>query len=659
MLLPTAAVRSEEPNGDAGSGADPWDQALDPGLLDEVLILLDDGEETPLTELALEQLLRDAAALRANPLDVNTAGLQELLRVPLIDPATAVRIVAHRTEWGPYGSLDDLAAAGVEPHALEALRPYLIARPLPDSGGTALKPHAEVSGTSAAGPVSWSVRARAGASGWDEDTTPAPGVAGLGGHLGTYARFRMRLPHGISLGIACEKDSGEAALLDHAAFHVRWDAPGDDGPIVGVGDFVASWAQGLVMAGGGFVSTGALPRRHDRVRGYDGAGEAIARRGIFVDVSRAAVRVIGVGARTALDAAIEDGLVTTIRATGYHRTAGERLGAGALTETLLGARVVVDVATGVDVGASLVRLGFDPPIGPGDFERQRFRFHGNAVVVASTDVRLDAGPWRFGAEVAGNGGGGRAAVAAGRLVAGDARASAGFGYLSRDYWSPLGGGVPSFGGGSNGASGWIRAEYRRRGAWSAWIEGAVAWRPWRSYNLTLPDRWASLAGGGTLDLGKLGSVLADFRTLTRSVEEGEPTETLVATSRRTRFRYRTKSEPACSFTLGRTSSSLEEADVGSLTSLGVAITADLGNAWSLASGATTVVASGAPRPVIQYEPRLPGEFGLVTLNEPGTRWYIRVQAGLLRGIGVSIRCAGGPERGDVEFGIGIDARGPR
>jgi len=81
---------------------------------------------------ALRETARRAALL-ARPLlpgeriDLDRADVSEITRLPRVGPALAQRIVAWRTEHGPFGSLSRLdSVPGVGVKLLDAIRPFVV-----------------------------------------------------------------------------------------------------------------------------------------------------------------------------------------------------------------------------------------------------------------------------------------------------------------------------------------------------------------------------------------------------------------------------------------------------------------------------------------------------------------------------------------------------
>lgn len=63
----------------------------------------------------------------AGKVNVNTASAAELELLPGIGPALASRIIAHRTEHGPFKALGDLdRVKGIGPKLLERVKPLVV-----------------------------------------------------------------------------------------------------------------------------------------------------------------------------------------------------------------------------------------------------------------------------------------------------------------------------------------------------------------------------------------------------------------------------------------------------------------------------------------------------------------------------------------------------
>jgi competence ComEA-like helix-hairpin-helix protein len=66
--------------------------------------------------------------LEPKKIDVNSATVAELIELPGIGPALAARIVAYRTEHGPFRTVDDLKAVkGIGPDTVDGLRESAVA----------------------------------------------------------------------------------------------------------------------------------------------------------------------------------------------------------------------------------------------------------------------------------------------------------------------------------------------------------------------------------------------------------------------------------------------------------------------------------------------------------------------------------------------------
>ncbi len=75
---------------------------------------------------------RPATPAFSTRLDLNTASVEELERLPGIGPRTAQAIVDYRLKHGPFRRLEDLLAVpGIGPATLERIRPLVTLGPFP------------------------------------------------------------------------------------------------------------------------------------------------------------------------------------------------------------------------------------------------------------------------------------------------------------------------------------------------------------------------------------------------------------------------------------------------------------------------------------------------------------------------------------------------
>ncbi len=482
--------------------------------------------------------------------------------------------------------------------------------------------------------------------------------------------------------MAFEKDPGERNPADHVAAHVTWK--GSYGYAI-AGDFNLRWGQGLIAGPQGMATSERLPGSRDRTKGYDGMSETTARRGITATGTIGRVSLGFITARTHLDATIdENGSVTSVRASGYHRTESEREGKDVLTETIAGGRVTASVLgerggrvtasvlgdTGgrnspgqhpdqpsLTLGASLLRFAFDPPLAEGDPLRQRYRLSGSEVTLASLDAVLMSGDWRTGVEFARSTAGGSALLASVRARTGAVRSSLGCGYQSESFRSPLGSSLPGTSGGTNALSAWLNLSYTARGAWRIWGVARMTGHPWRTYHNTLPEPSSLIELGTELNLQGLGRITFGSRLRARSVEDGEPETTGREEVQTQWVVLRSSGAGDLRLAIRRSVADLDGVRLGKAVALSTRSTMQLTECVALDFGAVTITSEGQRCGITHYEPGLTGEMGLRTLNDPGTRWYIRARTTIFSSFSVTARLAGGLDPGRLEFGIGLDARG--
>ena len=102
-------------------------------LLAGALLFLRPVSGAPRPEGDLPPLALQPAAFHPTAeelVDLNTADEETLCTLPQISVGRAASIIAHRTQYGPFRSVDELAAVdGIGNALLEIVRPYVTVQP--------------------------------------------------------------------------------------------------------------------------------------------------------------------------------------------------------------------------------------------------------------------------------------------------------------------------------------------------------------------------------------------------------------------------------------------------------------------------------------------------------------------------------------------------
>ena len=380
--------------------------------------LLPDSRELPPEALANEDevaLEQEVLFLHSHPIDLNRAGMDELLSIPWLSPVLAARILEMRESLGGFDSLSQLLEVnGISRKQYDMLRRVVrVVRHEDDEDEQGGRPD-------------WtgSVLLRT----WT-DTIPTTGdrLAGIG-------RVTVNRVPWKATGII-EKDRGESCLSDWVGTALSYQKHGFG---FTVGHYTFGRGLGLVFSGphrrsGAWRDAGV--KGPGNLRAVRSALENRAFRGAGVEMVRPTWEASVLGSYVGRDARLnDDGTVDRLEYGGTHDDSASLAGRSAVAELSLGtgiARVwkhAVVAATG-----AYVRYGreFAP-------EDSIDSFYGSALAAGGVSADLRARDYRVGIEGAVSTGGG----AAGALeVAGDWQSFAvGLGLVgySARYFAPLG-----------------------------------------------------------------------------------------------------------------------------------------------------------------------------------------------------------------------------
>jgi len=301
-----------------------------------------------------EELVSDLEELRRNKVPINIASEEQLLELPLFTAVDAVKILDWRRQKGPIGSVSELEKIiGAErARRLSAYLSFGMPRAVPKK-----EVHAGNKG-SVIGRVFRESPPRAGIENGK--------YAGENRHL--YSRFQAATPN-CGVHFLQDSDVGERDIDDFLSFNVHVERIGILTQAV-VGDYRLSFGQGLLFGQGRYFSKGTdaidgVLLFSSALRPYTSAGEENFLQGAAVTLSPGPFEATAFVSDNKVDASIDDGVVTGISSSGYHRTDYEREKKDNLTLQAKGANLRYRYRTGelsTGIGATWVTYRYGLPL---------------------------------------------------------------------------------------------------------------------------------------------------------------------------------------------------------------------------------------------------------------------------------------------------------
>lgn len=283
------------------------------------------------------QLIDELDNLAANPLDLNEATLEELTTLPSIDAVLAKAILTRRGNIGRFNSFDEIADVhGMDDERLEILETYTRIESGVASQNFFTTLHADF-------------RSRV------QQVAEEPEGFSTNTYQGTkpamYNRLLLGQGEKISAGILTQKDAGERSLADHLAGFIQAK---NIGPITSIvlGDYTIASGQGVMLWNAYGFSKGSevitSPKRTGKtIRSFLSSDENAFLRGAAVESHFRSFTLTAFYSSHALDASLDSasGTITSLDASGLHRTASELLRNNTVRERLIGGRIGTDVRT--------------------------------------------------------------------------------------------------------------------------------------------------------------------------------------------------------------------------------------------------------------------------------------------------------------------------
>ncbi len=430
-----------------------------------------------------QDLYEDLRWLVEHPLDVNSATLEDLLRIPGIMPSDAQRVLRLRRRVGKLTSLDQIRRMGGGGRGL-----YLLLAPFVRIGTTQHFPLRTRSRWS----WKWGRRA-------EEAHNPSLGPASREHH-----RLDVPLWEGVSCGLHMARDAGERYAHAFVSGYLRTRGLLTFDDLI-LGDYTVSTGLGLVLsaAGPGFgaVAPAGGKSIETRIEPFHGSTECNVLRGIAASkrlrFRSGTVQLLGLFSRTPLSASLDGtGEILTIDTESAFTEEADLVRRNAVSETTTALRGVLSLRDGLSMGTTVLYAELSRKhSGQGAFPKP------HSFLTVSLDGAFDRGPLSLSTEWAWTKGGLALSGRCHMTLTEQTSVACTFWSYGAGYWSSKAGGI--------GAASETRNDRGIHFSWSGRIGDLATLtgflqhhhRPWRTYFDPVPPSGMDFAVGVSVRVG--------------------------------------------------------------------------------------------------------------------------------------------------------------
>ncbi len=321
------------------------------GSEEDIEMLLENQTEDAEDSKLLETLLQ----LEANPVDLNSAGSNELQRIPYIDAIISAKILEYRGKNKKFYTVAELRyVEGIDDDLYGKIRKYVIVKSstvdfVKDEFGIIQKIKDSKKGLLSN--IYFEMRTR-----FSNDLQPSRGYLEPGKYLGPRPKFYNRFVARYSKGgyiftgsLLAEKDPGELNWADHVGGFAEMKS----GILLNhllVGDYTLEFGQGITLWGSYSFSKGSdavsgMKKKGDDIDSYNSVNEVQYFRGVAgklkLPSSIGDFSLFGFYSNNSIDASIDTTLnqLSSEYEDGYHRTQSEINRKNSGKERLYGGRL--------------------------------------------------------------------------------------------------------------------------------------------------------------------------------------------------------------------------------------------------------------------------------------------------------------------------------
>ena len=327
--------------------------AQDPSEVHIIESLFEDLDN--LESIDISQLQEDLLDLHHNPVKINTADINEIMRIPFITENEADGILKHIEAFGTVLCLEELQLVPeLSIEKIKALKAYLTFNN--NIGRINLKHTAYNKHHSVA--LLWGRKSN------DTGTAADSSNTYLGSPDYLRLRYSINLSNKIKSKVILEKDAGEPFIhnqgihIDHIAGHIQFSKVSRHITNITLGHFRVNMAQGLLIHNAfGFGKTmepSNLIKYGNSVQAFNALDENMAFRGVVVESQVKNIYLTAFFSSRNRDATVvhptgvqnHESYFTSFRTSGLHRTESELNARNKLNETNFGVALKKDLKTG-------------------------------------------------------------------------------------------------------------------------------------------------------------------------------------------------------------------------------------------------------------------------------------------------------------------------
>lgn len=287
-------------------------------MLETVEDLFSDEEKEYDPEMVADELI----SLSEQKININKAGMDELLQIPFLSEGDAYRIIQHRQMYGRILSVYELR--NIPELSIETIRQMLPFITTESAPKFSLKESLKKNKNQLLLRYDRFFRDKKGYI--SKDTVPNKKYVGDPNYY--YIKYSFQASDKIQFGLTAEKDAGEQCwgkynkVFDFYSFHFqlsnirileRWV----------VGDYKATFGQGLVIGTNSMLGKSAnvlnSRQRNSGLQKYSSIAEYGYLRGTGATFRLKALSVSAFYSRNKIDANLEDNTITSFKTDGLHR----------------------------------------------------------------------------------------------------------------------------------------------------------------------------------------------------------------------------------------------------------------------------------------------------------------------------------------------------